>query len=169
MGPGALFQFGLLSLPQRHHWRASLQLSDNCACSGPLTLLAWIPTGQLASQPDLRSALSPWTCLTVTELYLTPSIPTRPDHVLWIDSMACPQICLCYKLTWCFGILAEPGHHSESTFQGLGETGLWVAGPCPSGHDIGLNYWPQDSSCCSWHCISTGTLHHVPLPNIYAF
>lgn len=135
MGPGALFQLGLLSLSQWHHWRASLQLSDSCACSGPLTLLAWIPTGHPASQPDLRSSLSPRTCLTVTELCLTPLIPTRPDHVLWIDSMACPQICLHYKLTWWFGVLIEPGHHSESALQGHG--GTWVAGVLPS--------WPYRS------------------------
>lgn len=87
MGPGALLHLGLLSQPQWHYWRASLQLSDSCACSGPLTLLAWIPSAQLASQPDLRSVLSPWTCLTVTELWLTLLIPTRSCSVDWFHGL----------------------------------------------------------------------------------
>lgn len=42
-------------------------------------------------------------------------------------------------------------------------------GPGPPGHDIGLHYCPQDSPCCSWHRISTGSLHHVPLAKNFVF
>lgn len=96
------------------------------------------PGSKLAPQPDLSSALLPWTGLTVTELCLTLLIPTRSDHVLWIDSMACPQICLCYKVTRWSGVLTEPGHHCESTLQGHSGIGVWVAGPWPSWSW----YWP---------------------------
>lgn len=82
MGPGALFQLGLLSLPQWHPWRANLQLSDSCACPGPLTLLAWIPAGQLASLPDLS-------------LHCHHGLAWQPLSCVWHRSTPPDQIMFC--------------------------------------------------------------------------